>query len=167
MTNTSRTWQNLEIAPGNEQVRLRRACVRPVEGIPADPITVRTPFVFEFEYWNLKPCADFYLGIELFDSKQTLLFGSGAPRSRRDPGLYREACSIPGDLLNNGSYHIVVFMGKGSGKELHREDNVLAFDIQDQRDPETGWFGTWKGAIRPMLDWATTPLAEKTDGARI
>jgi lipopolysaccharide transport system ATP-binding protein len=159
--NTGRVWQAPETAPGNDQIRLHRACVRPVDGTSADPITVRTPFVFEFVYWNLKPCADVYLGIEVFDSKQAMLFGSGSPRRSREPGLYREVCSIPGDLLNNGSYHVVVFMGKGNGKELHREDNLLAFDIQDLRDPQMGWYGAWKGAIRPMLEWKTMPLAEK------
>ena len=160
-TNTERVWQDPATAPGNEQARLHHACVRLVDGTSADPITVRTPFVFEFEYWNLKPCADFYLGFELFDSKQTLLFGSGAPRRRRQPGLYREVCSIPRDLLNNGSYRVVVFMG--SGNELHREDGVLLFDIQDHRDPRTGWYGTWKGAIRPMLEWNAAVLADETD----
>ena len=103
VTNTSRTWQNLEIAPGNEQVRLRRARVRPVEGIPADPITVRTPFVFEFEYWNLKSCADFYLGIELFDSKQTLLFGSGAAEPARPGPLSRKRVRSPATCSTTGA----------------------------------------------------------------
>ena len=33
-----------------------------------------------------------------------------------------------------------------------------ALDIQEHRDLQTGWHGTWKGAIRSMLEWRTTPL---------
>jgi lipopolysaccharide transport system ATP-binding protein len=166
-TNTERVWKDPVTAPGNEQVRLRRVCVRLVDGTSADPITVHTPFVFEFEYWNLKASKDFYLGVELYDSKQILLFDSGALRCSRGPGVYRQSCSIPGDLLNNGSYRVVLVLGTGYGKELHREDNVLVFDIQDDRDPEVGYYGTWKGAIRPMLEWKAIELDSGTFASSI
>jgi lipopolysaccharide transport system ATP-binding protein len=46
-------WNNLETAPGNDEVRLHQAAVRPVNGSPADCITVRMPFVIEFKWESL------------------------------------------------------------------------------------------------------------------
>jgi lipopolysaccharide transport system ATP-binding protein len=57
-TTTERVWVDQADGPGTDQVRLRSACVRPVTGSPSDPITVRTPFVMEFDYWNQKACHD-------------------------------------------------------------------------------------------------------------
>ena len=51
---TTGRWSDPGAAPGNEQVRIRRALVRPEDGSTADPIDVATPFRIEFEYWNLR-----------------------------------------------------------------------------------------------------------------
>lgn len=158
-TTTERVWPENAAAPGTEQVRLRRVCVRPVTGGPSDPITVRTPFVMEFDYWNQKACNDLYFGFHLYNEKQILVFEDGVPRHRCAVGLHRDACHVPGDLLNNGTYRIVLFFGKGQGKlEIHRLDDALVFDVQDNGEIRDGWFGALKGAVRPNLDWTTSAL---------
>jgi lipopolysaccharide transport system ATP-binding protein len=155
-TNTERIWQDPATAPGNERVRLHRVCVRPVDGSSADPITCRTPFVLEFEYWNLKLCSDFYVGFELYDARQLLILGSGAPRRRLEPGLYRTTCPIPADVLNSGTYRVRLHLA--GGKDFYRQDDALVFDLRDSRDPGLGWYGAWKGILRLQLDWTTNAL---------
>src|SRR5918995_3835431 len=49
-TDTERVWKDPSTAPGTDEVRLHRACVRPADGSPRDSITVHTPFVIEIEY---------------------------------------------------------------------------------------------------------------------
>ena len=52
---TEVVYDEIDSAPGNDQIRLRRACVRPCTVPRRDPITVRTPVVVEFEYWKISP----------------------------------------------------------------------------------------------------------------
>ena len=56
-------------APGNEQIRLRRALVRPEDGAAADPIDVATAFRIEFEYWNLRESVRLNLSLHVYDTK--------------------------------------------------------------------------------------------------
>jgi hypothetical protein len=35
---------------------------------------------------------------------------------------------------------------------------VLVFEVRDTPDLRGGWFGKWKGAVRPILDWTTERL---------
>jgi len=44
-------WHDPPSAPGNDAVRLRLARAYPADG--SSEITVQTPIVLEFEYWNL------------------------------------------------------------------------------------------------------------------
>jgi lipopolysaccharide transport system ATP-binding protein len=154
-TATERVWAD-GAAPGNDQVRLHRACVRPVTGGPADPITVRTPFVMEFDYWNQKACSDLYFGFDLYNEQEVLVFEGNAARHRCAVGLHRDACYIPGDLLNNGTYRVVLYFGRGKGKTgIHRLDDAVVFDVHDNGEIRNGWFGPLKGAVRPNLDWTS------------
>jgi homopolymeric O-antigen transport system ATP-binding protein len=156
LANTERVWQDRANAPGNHRARLRRVCVRPSDGSSSDPITCRTPFVIEVDYWNLDACSDFYVGFELYDSRRLLILGTGMPRRRLEPGLYRTTCPIPGDVLNNGTYRVLLHIG--GGQDLYRHDDALVFELQDSRDPSLGWYGAWKGVLRLPLKLTTNAL---------
>lgn len=163
-TDTEKVWPDRATAPGNDQVRLHRARVRPTVGDPADAITVRTPFAVEFEYWNQQPGAALKVYLQLFNEQGIMVFeASPAEDLTRHPlpaGLCRDVCYVPGDLLNNGLYWIVLAVGNTRGQELHREDDVLVFEIQDATDMREGWYGTWGGVVRPRLQWQREHVAD-------
>jgi lipopolysaccharide transport system ATP-binding protein len=151
---------NICSAPGNDLFRLRRACVRPVSGSPADPITVRTPFVVQFEYWKLIPHVSLELGVDVYDERGTYLFHTGKYGQPPAPsGLLRSWFVVPGDLLNNGTYriHLGVFLG-GSTQVFYLED-LLVVEILDATSELRGMYhGAWEGALRPYLEWRTEIL---------
>jgi lipopolysaccharide transport system ATP-binding protein len=61
-------------------------------------------------------------------------------------------CHVPGGLMNDGAYSILMMIVKDSSALYQLEDAVL-FEIRDvARDGN--WFGKWPGAVRPELDWA-------------
>ena len=75
-TLSEQVWPDPATAPGNDRVRLRRACVRPQGGRPSDMITTRMPVEMEFEYWNLRPGARINLAFHLYNEEGVLVFDS-------------------------------------------------------------------------------------------
>lgn len=151
-------WHDFALAPGDDEARLHRLCVRPVSGSPSDPITVRTPFVLEVEYWNWNPKAYLHPVFNLYSEQGILIFSIGRSyiadwRERTFPtGLIRNRCLIPGDLLNDGVHRVGLYLGRNDETLLELED-VLTFDVHDATEKRDGWYGKWDGAIRPMLEW--------------
>jgi lipopolysaccharide transport system ATP-binding protein len=162
---TERVWKDRSTAPGTDDVRLHRVCARPVDGSPTDPITVRTSFLMEFEYWSLRPNTYLSPSVALYNEHGIVVFTSGPAfdptgYERNDPaGLYRHVCRVPGDLLNDGTYRVALYIGKGDVILLQQED-VLVFDVRDVTEMRHGWHGEWVGVVRPMLDWSSELIQE-------
>jgi lipopolysaccharide transport system ATP-binding protein len=160
---TEKVWSDPLAAPGNEDVRLLRACVRPVGGTPADVITVRTPLELQFEYRHMRPGRQLGLGFALFNEQGILLFTSGENFGPEDDergvptGGYRSICYVPADLLNDGMHRISIYVTRNEQTIVHHDD-ALVFDVQDAVDLRGGWHGKWVGAVRPMLEWETEHL---------
>jgi lipopolysaccharide transport system ATP-binding protein len=166
---TTAEWPDLATAPGNDDVRLRKVLVRPLEGTHEDEITIRTPFVIECQYWNLRPNSVVAATFQLQNDAGSIVF-EGRPTLERDwqgrplpRGLFRERCFVPADLLNNGWHRLHVQIIRERGTLLHREDEALIFDIADDMQVRGGWWDEWPGATRPMLQWTTDLLAEDVD----
>jgi lipopolysaccharide transport system ATP-binding protein len=152
-------YQDIASAPGNEMVRLRRACVRPVDGSPSDPITVRTPFVVEFEYWKLVAQGTLELSVYVYNEHGTLLFNTwwvGEPTT--PAGLLRSWFVVPGDLLNTGTHRIGLVLEVAGGVANLRWDDLLVFDVHDAGDLRGLYHGDLPGAVRPRLEWKTEQL---------
>jgi lipopolysaccharide transport system ATP-binding protein len=170
-TRTELSWNDLALAPGDEDARLQRICVRPVGGSPADPITVHTPLIIEFEYWNGKPETYLHPTFYLYNEQGVLVCSTGpnyVSNWREEvfsTGLIRSQCYIPGDLLNNGMHRVSVHLAKND-QTLFRREDALAFDVRDTAAKRDGWYGEWKGAIRPMFNWATEVVSSTIHSER-
>jgi lipopolysaccharide transport system ATP-binding protein len=175
---TERSWPDLESAPGNDAVRVRRAVVRPERGRPGGVIDVRTPVVIEFDYWNLRPGARLNLSLHVYNEQGIEVFNAvpylervwqGRPFPR---GLYRDRCHVPGDLLNDGVHRIALVVVRDSNHVLYQAEDLLVFEVRDDPAGRDGWYGSWTGAVRPRLAWETEQLVdgeaglESTDGDR-
>lgn len=161
-----KVWDDPATAPGNDQVRLRRVCVRPVDGSALDAITVQTPLMLEFEYWNLEPDARLNLSLHLYDQAGTTVFNT-APvheplwHGRQFPvGLFRSVCYIPGELLNDGLHRVLLLVVKDESVVIYSHKDVLAFEVNDAIERRGLWYGKWEGAVRPNLEWKTELLAD-------
>lgn len=154
-------WTNPESAPGNEKVRIHKACVRPENGCASDAITVRTPFIMEFEYWNLDPDSRLNLSLHIYNDQGVIVFN---PVSTQEPmwhgrafpkGLFRSACYVPGDLVNDGMHRVELLVVRDEGVLIYRHEDLLIFDVRDCVEMRGGWHGRWAGAVRPSLKWST------------
>ena len=164
---TEAVWNDAAEAPGNDRVRLHRLRVRPLEGSPCDPITIKTPFALEFEYWNLEPGARLNLSLHLYNERGMTVFNTFPVRElvwhgRPFPtGLFYSACYVPGDLLNDGVHRVLLLVVKDQGTVVFSLDDALVFNVLDAVERRGQWHGKWEGAVRPDLEWKT----EYLDGA--
>jgi lipopolysaccharide transport system ATP-binding protein len=160
-----RSWDDLETAPGNAKVRLRRATVRPDSPSSQTTITTRTPLLMEFEYWNLSHGAHLNLSVVVQNEEGTPIFNtvpSEEPRWHGRPfpaGLFRSVIQIPGDLLNTGTHRVLVYIVEDQSVVLSRLEDILVFDVHKAPDEQIGCAENWEGAVRPRLQW-TTELVE-------
>ena len=151
---TSRQWAENENI--GRKVRMLSVSVRPVAGASTDLIDVTTSFSIEWYYRNLTPGLVLNCTLSMHDQQGLLLFdvGSWDPPLPMAVGLYRTRCTIPGYLLNNGSYRITLVF-RERDEVLLELPNVLQLEIADSEAGRCGWFGKWEGLFRPRLPWAT------------
>ena len=158
-TKTEQVWKDIEQAPGNDTVRIRRIRLRPEDGTPSDAITVDTALLMEFEYWNLKSGAQLHLSLHIFNEHGVLAFNTGPANERVwhgrpfPTGLFRSVCRVPAQLLNNGTHRVHLLVVQNQGFVCFQINDALIFDVRDTQ--RQGWLGEWPGAVRPNLDWTT------------
>ena len=163
---TSRIWNDRDTAPGNQKVRIHKVGVRPLTGLPTDPITIQTPFVFEFEYWNLETDARLNLSLHLINERGITVFNSFPVREpvwhgRPFPiGLFRSACHVPANLLNEGVHRVLLLVVEDQGIVIFSMSDALVFNVLDSIERRGDWHGKWEGAVRPDLEWKTELLQE-------
>jgi lipopolysaccharide transport system ATP-binding protein len=161
---TKQRWDDIDTAPGNQEARLHRACVRPENGTPADLITMETPFLIEVEYWNLIPSAHLHLTLQFYTEQGIVAFGSGSLHEpvwggRPFPvGLFRSICHVPGKLLNSGMHRISLLIVKNQSSIIYRHENLLSFEVVDAAETRGAWYGKRAGVVRPMLEWTTVSV---------
>jgi lipopolysaccharide transport system ATP-binding protein len=154
-----RTWEP-ENRPGNDSLRLHAMRVAPEGGSPGDPITVRTPFVVEVEWWNLQEGAELQPLLQVRTETGGLLFGGGPFHepgwvSRPAPrGLVRDRCRVPADFLNDGLHRVGLQFVRHGGKTAWHGDDLLVLDVREAPELAHEWRGKRPGFVRPRLVWA-------------
>jgi lipopolysaccharide transport system ATP-binding protein len=157
-----RVWQSAD-APGDSVVRLRRVSARDGQGDVRAAFTVREPVYLELEYEIFEECpldAYVYVSNEVGVTVFVSLDNNDSPwrEGVRPRGIYRSACKIPEDFLNNGQYAISFYLSQPDKEIMHvGEQDVLWFEVSDSADP-AGVRGNYRrdwprAALRPRLDW--------------
>jgi lipopolysaccharide transport system ATP-binding protein len=154
---TEQLWASPEVAPGNHIVRLHRAKVYPSGTQQGNVITISTPFVFEFQFWNLVPNTQLSPSLIVFDQERVPVFASYPVDNdsclRPSPaGLFRAECLIPQNLLNEGAYTATLILVLDRSRPIFQFDDILRFNILDDSKRD-GWYGKHVGVVRPKLEW--------------
>lgn len=160
-------WDDINTAPGNEQIRIRRACLWPAGDEPTGPINVSTPVMIEFEYWNLVPGAYLDLSVVIKTEEGYPIFNTA---SGQEPvwsgkpypaGLFRSRFYIPADLLNDGTHRVHLYVIRSQTEVLYDTEDILIFNVRDASERRSAWYGKWIGAVRPNLKWETEFLGKE------
>lgn len=164
-------WPNPEFAPQTEVVRLLavRVLQEGVEGPTAD-VDISKEILVEITYESLQEGAPLYAGIWLKNNLGTFVLSSGNAPSMsaatddwygkpHPRGVFRSTCSIPANLLNEGSYNISAIVGKVPNNTQILEESVISFTVHDTGEMRKEYLGSWAGpVIRPRLAWNTRHL---------
>jgi lipopolysaccharide transport system ATP-binding protein len=163
-TMSHQRWVDPAFAPGNDQVRLRRAAVMPAAAEFEDHFTTRIPLRVEFEYWNLIEGAGLDAAVIIRTEEGYPIFSTSARTEPRltAAGLYRSSFEIPANLLNDGVHRVDLTIRRNE-RQLFRLDDVLVFEVIDNADGRMGSFGKRVGAVRPPLAWKTALIEEQLE----
>ena len=151
-----REWSDIESAPGDERLRLRRVAVVPT--LAGAEISARTPLRLEVEFSNRMPDAALHVtmliqtehGITAFASNS--LIATGEPQ-RYPAGDVHAACEIPGDLLNSGLHRVSLLIVRDGASVILSIEDAVAFEVAEPERRSGAWFGKLAGVVRPRLNW--------------
>ena len=125
-------WDDPQAAPGDGRVRLRSVRVIP-QTSPDDPITIHTPLRIEFTYWNYVPDTVLNVSMILNSAEEVCVFASVSDFLPRPVGLIRHTVTIPGDLLNAGSYYVNMIVVKDASVGILYQNNVAGFEVVKEK----------------------------------
>lgn len=145
-------FDNLESAPGNEYIRIKKIELIPHYLDDQNVIDIRTPLLVKFEFWfNGTEDINLMCGVHLFTVAGECIFDVCSKKDDFTNGLIKGECLIPGNFLNDGSYYISLIFVKDSSNPLFYYEECLSFDVEDYRE-NIAWYGKWIGYVRPKFD---------------
>jgi lipopolysaccharide transport system ATP-binding protein len=156
----SRNWRDQAAVPGNEKIRLLHAMISTPDG-KSPPFSMRQEMKIEFEYLNLVHDTFLNLSVLIKDANGTVIFNTASVIDANwqgtafQRGCYRSAFVIPGDFFNSGIYHIDLLMVEKERYVIHRELDILIFEVIDTGELRGNWMGKWPGVVHPNLFWET------------
>lgn len=147
-------WDDPITAPGNEDVRIRSARIRPVGQNEGEIINVETSLQFEFELWNNIPSVILNFTMHLFTIEGIYVLAVGSDAKPREKGIVRAMVKVPPNFLNDNIYTVTLQIVKDASSTLYLYPDILTFEVQDSK--RSGhWMGKWPGVIRPNFEWVT------------
>jgi lipopolysaccharide transport system ATP-binding protein len=155
---TERNWSPAE-APGNEQMRITRAWVRNISpSANNDIFTTRDELQIGFEFQNNLPGENvFDLAIHLENEMGILVLSTNTfdkQTPQLEKGTHIATCTIPANLLNQGTYAISTLRFVVNQKKIVFEcPDILTFDVMIAADKGFGWVGKPSGVILTDFDW--------------
>ena len=149
--------------PSDNIVRLRAIRSLNDIGKVCHLFTVRDNIYLQIEYDILQDLP--ILDVQLFlrnDRNETVFFTYDDQNKltleerERKAGHYISTCKIPCDLMNDGSFRVIIKLA--DERKDFVEEEGCSFDVHDTKDPEGArgfWvFGRWpRGVVRPKLEW--------------
>ena len=160
-------WPDPSAAPGNDVVRLRSVRILQDGGDSSTgDVDISRDVIVELTYHNLRPGEQLFGALWLKDQFGTTVLSSASAdgcNQRQDewfgrphpPGIFRTRCRIPGNFLNEGTYHITAMVNHLPWETLVMEDDAVQFHVHDTGSMRQTYYGKWAGVVRPQLPWST------------
>lgn len=158
-TSLVQEWESVSIAPGNDQVRLKRVEVVPSYLGKQPRIDTRTPMTIRFEFWNLMKQADLNLSLHFNSVTGETVFNIATPILSSRQGIIRAETQIPGNFLNDGVYTLSIMVVKDMTTPILVVPETVTLEVEDFRE-NVAWYGKWPGAVRPRLPFTIEQVEE-------
>jgi lipopolysaccharide transport system ATP-binding protein len=148
-------WQQ---APGSEYVRLLAVRVKNKDDQISSSLDSRLPFTIEIQYRVLRRGSNLRIGLTLTTYDGVALLSSTDTDTRedgleREPGVYVNQCTIPGDFLNYGQYFVSVGSDSPMIQAHFLVDRVFTFHIEQTGGVAGSIPDSRQGLLRLRLPW--------------
>lgn len=135
------------VAPGNKFIKIKKTEIVVPFG-EGKLIDTTTPVNVVFEFWQYTdPGTELVAGIHLYHVSGTCIFDLHSDCHTFSHGLVRGECTIPGNLLNNGSYYLSIDFITKKKERLYSFDTCLSFDVINYKKI-TGNHENWNGYLQ-------------------
>jgi len=162
-TPAERVWEDINKAPGNDEVRLRSVRVCDEDGNVCENIDIRRTVRVDIEYWNLRPGKRLVPNLHFFNEEGACIFisvNSSDETWHNKPhpvGLFKSTCWIPGNFLSEGCITAQAAVSTvNPAVACACEPDAVTFQVVDysEGDGSRGLFvKDFPGMIRPLLKW--------------
>lgn len=166
-SNIAKAEWSLDKAPGDEVARLRAVRVLDTVDTVSAHHQLSKPIVLEMEFWCLKPAVRLNPSFLVYNSLEVCVFAAANlshdaqwSNAVYQPGLYRALATIPGGLLNDGTYHVTSVVLKDLVLWAAAQDKVVSFEVHDDGYGRGDYTSTWIGVCRPLLHWSLERTGE-------
>jgi lipopolysaccharide transport system ATP-binding protein len=162
--NSLKEWPSLDIAPGDEVVKLQAVRIVNSHGGAVENVSTTQSSAVEVEFVVLQNGRYLRPSLMLIDGLGNTLFWSADtnPELLRTPmekGKYKSSMLIPADFLAPGP--IFIHVGIASDLRNHAfAADVLTFNVIDDFSEDSvrcGYNGAIPGFLRPRMKWVTKP----------
>jgi lipopolysaccharide transport system ATP-binding protein len=158
-------WPEPGPGPASETVRLRALRSRDAAGALRAVFAPEEPATIEVEL-RVTRATRVVIALDLMNEEGILIFGTdnaadGWGERPLEAGVYRVACTVPGDLLNEGLHGVSLRVGSGAQRaDLYLRD---ALSIRVRETGAGAAAGSIRrrrhGAVRPRLAWRGEKVA--------
>jgi lipopolysaccharide transport system ATP-binding protein len=158
-------WEDPATAPGNELARLHYVRVKPASG--GDLFLWEEAVEVEVGLENLRADeSDLNLNIQVLNGDEQVLFATNLRENLPDAkfaiGTHHLLLTIPGKLLNPGTFHLDVRVAYRA-KQQFPADGVVNFTIPEPPRRTNMWMGKRAGFFRMPLPWVHHMLVSKNE----
>jgi lipopolysaccharide transport system ATP-binding protein len=155
------TWNDPRSAPRDNAMRLAAVRIRS-EGEITSSVFIDEAVNVEIDYETLE--AELFASVAIHvHILGTCAFVGGPASSTHGLGLHRAICTIPANLLNNGTYHVSCFLITNTTNIRVIKRDVITFDVHEKEREE--YMGEVMGTVRPNLEWSVGAL-EREPGSQ-
>ncbi len=161
--NVIKEWPDDDM-PGNEYARLKKVFIANKENELNYEFDVTEDIYIHFTYYDTNSDFKNTAILHIIDEFERTLFASNefdnpewAQYHNGRDGKVHTVCVIPGNLLSEGRYKVLIALGNYNPNMTHTlHKNALSFLIIDKPGVDKNRMrvgGKWPGLIRPILDW--------------
>ncbi|WP_299130608.1 ABC transporter ATP-binding protein [uncultured Winogradskyella sp.] len=158
------TWNNIETAPGNQYARLKSVALKDQSGKLRNRFNITENIYLTIEYFDSNDTNNNTAIFHILNDRKQTLFASNEfvaddwiEKHKKTNAIFSSTCKIPGNLLAEGSFSILIAVGNYNPELIHLiEQDLITFEIYDSTKGEGvrgPYIGKWPGLMRPMLDW--------------
>jgi lipopolysaccharide transport system ATP-binding protein len=167
-TDGIRIWDETVENAHDPRLKIRALRILAPDGTVTGHVDIRKPFTIEVEYQILETLPQFRVALRVVTSDGTVAFTTS---DSADPsyetkscpsGHYKARCFIPGNLLNEGFYSLMLSADIPCQKILFIEEGAVGFAVEQTGGVNGRFPEKWPGAVCPHLKWETQPLVKES-----